>query len=729
MFTSDVPPRIRALAKVIHDNDLSLFPSIFNKSDGTLDDRAFDGNNAAAGGAMSSIEAHTKAAIAARRASRRKSIEHHTRVSFAAAGGGAGAAAVDLSSIDTGDLDVYNRRALSALLGRLQDGHGLGHEELVLFEQAFRAYSQHLRVVDSATLNASRYGAVLRITMAIDSESTYAGVALGDLLPAVIRSHDLCLKHAHDDILATMSVYHQTMVETLCSVLEDILCEVNRNSESRCGSLPGTTSPESRLVLADLNSVLDMHVIQLEWLIASTTNLLHFDIFDHISDLSCRDSWVQFIGQHTPMCGATKFSALLQVFPQWAQSRMMEVLNVHDCGFVSVWSLKRLLALWGPFLLLDRNMFRDLSTGMFTLRGTTVACEEALVKADDKQAGDYGISMSRAVACFNVTVITPSGRLQTIVADRTSGAWMLRGVSMEDYATVAGAIESFPQLFIRPRGVTQVAAGDSQSDSQQQQQQKSDVANGDSFSIFHRACFHNNVQYVRTLIERGATVLVNTAVADPLITSRYSWTPMLCAVNNPNGDPDEVVRMLISCGAHLGITDEASCTALYYAIANGYPKTVALLLQSDATLASSASTHPLMCALGAHHFNTDDADNHRLCATLPCPAVVIEILRYVKDWNLVRLAIALIETKISGITLSQEDVKACSLFPHLCWSDLPKMCRDSFVLMTKEERDANERAICEHDALCKKNKLEVSHVLRLLRMHGFKLSCHAMFGL
>jgi hypothetical protein len=551
---------------------------------------------------------------------------------------------------------------------------------------------------------------------------------LGDLLPAVIRSHDLCLKHAHDDILPTMSVYHQTMVETLCSVLEDILCEVNRNSESRCGSLPGTTSPESRVVLADLNSVLDLHVIQLEWLIASTTNLQHFDVLDHISDLSCRDSWVQFVGQHTPMCGATKFIALLQVFPQWAQTRMMEVLNVHDCGFVSVWSLQRLLALWGPFLLLDRNMFRDLSTGMFTLLGTTVACEEALFKAENKLAGDYGISMSRTVACFNVTVITPSGRIQTIVADRTSGAWMLRGVSMEDYATVAGAIESFPQLFIRPRGNTQVAAGDAQSD--QQQQQQADVASGDSFSVFHRACFHNNVQYVRTLIQRGATVLVNTAVADPLITSRYSWTPMLCAVNNPNGDPDEVVRMLIGCNAHLGIVDEASCTALYYAIANGYPKTVALLLQSDATLASSASTHPLLCALGAHHFNADDEDNHRLSATLPCPAVVIEILRYVKDWNLVRLAIALIEAKLSGTTLKQSDVETThSQYPHLSCCAMPEMLQASRVLMTREERDANERAIAEHGALCTKFKLEVTHVLRLLRMHGFKLSCHAMFGL
>lgn len=697
---SNVPPRIRALAKVIHDNDLSLFPAIFDRGDECTEIQP------------TSVEEMTGAAVAARRASRKKSVAAERRKSTITD---------DNSAIDTGDLDAYNRKALGVLLGRLQDGLALSGDELSMFEQAFRAYSQHLRIVDSETLNVSRFGSVLRLTMAIDAESTFAGVALGDLLPAVIRSHDVCLKHARDEILPTLAMYHQIMVETLTSVLEDILCEVNRNSESRSGSLPGTTSPESRLILADLNAILDVHVIQLEWLIASTRNLQHFDVHDHLSDLSCRDSWVQYVGRNIPMCAADKFSVLLQVFPPWAQERMMEVLNVHSCGFVSVWSVQRLLTLWGPFLLLDRNMLRDLSTGMFSLCETTVSCEETLFRSEGKMAGDYVISMSRAVACFNVSVITPSGRLQTIVGDRTSGAWLLRGVSMEDYATVAGAIESFPQLFARPCGTTRITF---QSQHQQQQVAENTTTSqesGDAFSIFHRACFHNNVQYVRTLISRGASVLVNTAVADPLITSKYSWTPLLCAVNNPNGDPDEVVKMLIDSGASLDVVDEATCTALYYAIANGYPKTVRLLLQSDPRLGTSASTHPLLCALGAHHFNRDDADNHRLVATLPCAMVVLEVLRYVTDWNLVRLAIAIVETKLAGTILRDHGESTMDITKS--WQP------PSSILMTQEECECNEKAIAEHGVLCKSNKLEVTHVLRLLRMHGFKLSCHALFNL
>lgn len=699
-MTQVLPPRIRALAKVVHDNDLSLFPSIFNVA-GTGE---LAGDRMSIGSGVQT--SHQAAAAAARRASRKKSVAQKD-------------SEITATLIGT-DIAHYNRVALDKLLDLLHDGTELSMEERQLFEAAFSEYSQHLRVVDVATLQASRFAAVLRLTLAIDAECSFVGAMLGSILPAVVQAHDICLRMANKEFSPSMETYIQTIATILCGVLGDILSEVARSADARTGSSVGTLAPESRNTLSHLNAVLGLQVLQLEWLIKSLLDAGgHFDGYDHVTDISMRDVWSTFVGRHVPMCSAKTFSEALRVFPPWAQELIMDVVNLHSCGAVSIFSVSRLLTLWGPYLLMDRNMLRDVSSGMFSLKRSTSWCEQML--RETGVPGDYVATLSNKMGCVNISVVTPSKNVQTIVADRSSGAWILTGVTAEDFATVADAVEQFPQLFVRCRGESTLCKSDIvvESSSGHLSPTSASISSDDVYSVFHRACFHNNVQYVTTLIQRGAAVLANTAIADPLITSRFSWTPLLCAVNNPNGDPFQIVAALLESGADPSVCDEAGCTPLYYAIANGFSGTVRLLLLHSPQLASSSSTVPLLVCLGAHHFNASDGDNQRLVDTVPCAAVVAEVLRFVSDWGLVKLAVKIIEGKLSSRTLVSSE--------GICEKSSWEVLTTPRVLLTPEEKAFNDRLIEEHSRTCRQSQLEVSHVLRLLRMHSFKLSCHDYF--
>lgn len=727
---SMIPPRIRALAKIIHDADLTpWFDPVVIPA-------------AAAGSSMSST------------ASERRKISR---------------------SLSTRSMAHYafDDENLEALIALLQDGVEISSYERKQFDAAFWEYNQHLRSVDMNIVNASVLCPLLQLTLRIDSECTFAGLSFGSLLPTVRELHETAVTNIMVETTPSFTLYLQTYIAILQHSLGELLKTVmggGGGDATDSGTLKGVESPTSRDrkkgEIATWNSKLALHVMHFKWFLAATRSqagesfaalgigtrrnvdrsgganvgvvgkvagavlLDHFDAYQHITDISMRDLWCKTIGRHVPVCSVAQFLPALALFAEEARPWMLRVLNIYDCGVVSVFSLVRLVAIWGPLLLTDRNMLRDLHKGMFCLDHTVDACEKDL--AETGEPGDYKITVGLELASVGVSVVTSSRRVQTIVASKESGAWILHGVSHEDFATISDAMTQFPQLFSRPCGTT--AAKRSLSDPQQAAESAaaaaaaatvaaSSVVDEDgAFSAFHRACFHNNQQYVRTLLRRGAGVQVNVAVRDPEIATLFQWTPLLAAVNNPNGDPEVIVEQLIEHGADPGTCDEATCTALYYAISNGYALTVRILKAASPSLGSSRSTDPLLLALGAHAFHASDLDVLRLTYSLPSSAVIAELLPYVRSWKLIRLSIAILEGKLAN----EELTSSSGICEDAAWK-----LHFAFPLLTEVERKNRDAAIAEHSALVRlpENKFEMMEVLRILRAHSFFLSAQVHFGL
>lgn len=177
------------------------------------------------------------------------------------------------------------------------------------------------------------------------------------------------------------------------------------------------------------------------------------------------------------------------------------------------------------------------------------------------------------------------------------------------------------------------------------------------YSALHRACYRNNELFVQGLLRRGADAIVNTGVVDHTICPNFCWTPLLCAVNNPNSDPKVIVERLLELGADPTIADDAQCTPLYYAITNHYAGAVRALLQHSPSLHSSPWTNPLLLSLGAHHFHCRELDIRLLANLIPNREVIQAIADHSTDYVVVRLALDILQGKLNGVVLQDRAVE------------------------------------------------------------------------
>jgi hypothetical protein len=595
--------------------------------------------------------------------------------------------------------DAYELRLdTSASVVKELVGNTLSQCERVQLEQMLTYYGQRLRLPPTELLRGSRVGFIVELTATIDAQMRFTDISLVDQLGALVETHNYFTSILTTEVPARQEVVFSTFVRVIERVLVEILKYVKMEAELQPNEVP------HRELLADLNGMLWSYIDHFKWFVPQATEFFfHFDANDHVHDISAREVWNTYVGRNLAACTRQEFEPAMDMFPQWTREVIVKVLDHADCGVVSVYSLNRLLAVWGPFLLLDRNMRNDISLGMFDL--TSSAEATALRFRATANPGDYVVLLSRKHGVLNVVVMTPARDVKTLLLDHATGAWNLANHSHEDYESVCDVCTSMSHLLKAPKGT--VKTSQSASDQQTLNEFVSDAS-----SILHRACFRNNVQYVKKLLHRGSTVLVNIGVADASISASYVWTPLLCAVNNPNGDPHLIVDSLLEVGANASFRDNSGATALYYAIANSYPIAVRRLLAVDPRMPPSSTSHVLFVALGAHYYNVSDLDNRRLMDTIPSADVVREVLPYIDDWDLVKQAISIVNGKLLGV-----DVRPASRDELHYAKDL------NLPLLTHEDQEENTRCIARHSRMCRTFKRETQAVLHEMQMRSFLLSC------
>ncbi|KAG5490500.1 hypothetical protein JKF63_00620 [Porcisia hertigi] len=321
-----------------------------------------------------------------------------------------------------------------------------------------------------------------------------------------------------------------------------------------------------------------------------------------------------------------------------------------------------------------------------------------------------------------------------------TGAWMVKGLAREEFESAVDAYAAFPEVFKRPCGLLMCSIGDaplrptlpsasppqSLSDGEENTAappplqpvtptNPGEVGEGTT-SALHRACYRNNARYVRTLLDRGGGTVVNTALVDPLVCDSFCWTPLLCAVNNPHNDPAELVAQLLEAGAEVDYMDDAECTALYYAIANGYAETTRLLLEHSPTLPTSPYTVPLLMAIGAHGCHLRGCDVQRLMEVVPAAAVVRVVVAHEHSLALVALATTILEEKLSG-----RDHRVSSSDRHL----VAQHCSAGSAgaeRYTSTEAEQLKRWVHHHTHRCLEARQDVQEAVRVLYARQYALS-------
>jgi hypothetical protein len=187
-------------------------------------------------------------------------------------------------------------------------------------------------------------------------------------------------------------------------------------------------------------------------------------------------------------------------------------------------------------------------------------------------------------------------------------------------------------------------------------------------------------------------------------------------VNNPNSDPHVTVKMLLRNGADVRFQDRAGCTALYYAIVNGWPKTVELLMRTDPTLTSSLMTIPLFVALGAHRFHASDVDIRRLAVLPPQPHVLLQVVRKVRSIDLVKIALAVMEGKLERRVVTPDDGQ---------WKGWKQPNNIKVVgRLSLSQMKVIDEVVLQHGEMVRLHyRNEAKECIRLLRMHHFYLTC------
>jgi len=226
-------------------------------------------------------------------------------------------------------------------------------------------------------------------------------------------------------------------------------------------------------------------------------------------------------------------------------------------------------------------------------------------------------------------------------------------------------------------------------------------------SALHRGCYRCNELFVEGLLRRGADTMINTGITDPAISS-FCWTPLLCAVNNPNRDPEFIVSVLLACGANPTIPDESGCCPLYYAIYHQYTgatralleRTPSFLSTPSPTSAASATTttttttwdcspwtKPLLLAIGAHHFHARELENRLLATTIPKASLIEAVAAHCHDYILVRLAVDILQDKLNGIVKVDGERDAGEVLKEAVrWSEKGKERRQTVMVAKATER-------------------------------------------
>ncbi|CAJ1990527.1 Ankyrin repeats (3 copies) [Leishmania donovani] len=336
-------------------------------------------------------------------------------------------------------------------------------------------------------------------------------------------------------------------------------------------------------------------------------------------------------------------------------------------------------------------------------------------------------------------VAAPRKRLVTVsyTLSHATGAWMVKGLAREEFDSVAGACAAFAEIFQRPcgqplrtscavpllptlahpapllplqgTGSGSVAPAPSLPSSPANPE---DATEGNA-SALHRACYRNNARYVRTLLHRGGGTVINVALVDPLVSDSFCWTPLLCAVNNPHSDPVELVLQLLGAGAEVEYMDDADCTALYYAIANGYAETTRVLLEHCPTLSTSPYTVPLLVAIGAHDCHLRACDVQRLMMVVPTAAVLRVMVAYESSLALVALASTIVEEKLSG-----KDHSISSAERYL----VAQRCSAPAEQYTSAETEQLKRWVHHHTQCCLRARQNVQEAVRVLYARQYALS-------
>ncbi|KAG5473999.1 hypothetical protein CUR178_04110 [Leishmania enriettii] len=348
--------------------------------------------------------------------------------------------------------------------------------------------------------------------------------------------------------------------------------------------------------------------------------------------------------------------------------------------------------------------------------------------------GSAGITASQTVAAAipHEGVTTASFTLS-----RATGAWVVKGLAREDFESAVAAYSAFSEIFRRPCGQSlsassatllrpasaTIAASPPLSTDERSPVVRAPVLSSTPAkteelveviaSPLHRACFRKNTRYVRTLLQRGSGTVINVALVDPMVCDSFCWTPLLCAVNNPYGDPVELVLLLLEAGADVEYMDDADCTALYYAIANGYAETTRALLEHCPTLSTSPYTVPLLVAIGAHDYHLRESDVGRLMEVVPKAAVLRAVVASEFSLALVALASTIVEEKLSG-----KDHCVSSAERYL----VAQRCPGDVERYTPAEEERLKLCIRHHAHCCQRARQDVQEAMRVLYARQYALS-------
>lgn len=530
--------------------------------------------------------------------------------------------------------------------------------------------------------------------------------------------------------------------------------------------------------VASVNADLVVHFAHIRWYVKVTDQAsVYFDAHLYLEEHALRATWDMHVGRNRAACTREEFLPLLQLFPLWTHPAVMSVADFKDGGVVSLYSLQRLLRLWGPLQLLDVNLRHDMEHGAVDLSQPFAYLAYTLASRSDAKPGDYVVGLSDVIGELRVAVLrrtrghrwhlyaaseaqqhersfatkltcgdarddmaglggSPTQARKNIATvsytlSHATGAWLVKGLAREEFDSAADACAAFAEIFQRPRGqplslfrdaVRQAKLGlpESVPPSPVGRREASSVnaaeeAEGNA-SALHRACYRNNTRYVRTLLDRGGGTVVNAALVDPLVCDAFCWTPLLCAVNNPHSDPVEVVRLLLRAGAEADYRDDADCTALYYAIANGYAETVGVLLEHCPTLSTSPYTVPLLVAIGAHDCHLRECDIHRLREVVPAAAVLRFVAAYETSYAMVALASTIVEEKLNG-----KDHRVTTAERHLVTQRCTAGAAGAERYTTAEAQQLKQW-VQHHTHCCRLAQYDVQEAVRVLYARQYALS-------
>jgi ankyrin repeat protein len=596
-------------------------------------------------------------------------------------------------------------------------GVHLTDEELMLFDCAVAEYAQQLQGVDRSLVKREAVGKVLTATAAIDSEAAFAGVSVPTTMGAVVRAHAVFLTYINT-VLPASGVEPFTAFSNAVTELLEPLQAATKAIAARRGR---KFRPSELPVVQRANGRLWRLVNEVERLVPAMLQTCLFDAHSVIDDAGAREAWDHVAGRRTAVITSERAAALIEHVPEGVRGSMLRLLSLEDTGFVTAHAFGDLVRVWGPYVILAENFYRDVIMGYFCFNVSPdeaelhltaeallftsfeagdrrhLRTEAASVKGSSAQAmalssadeafrrrpGNFCIAFAHEPGDLTVFVLNDQLKVMAFPLSRQDGAWMIAGLSKGHFESIYDAVEAHRSVLRNAVGHDEELVWDGEPLTQ-------DL----SCHLLHRACFCNNLKYVAHLLSMGSDVVINVAMEDAqLVPNRYSWPPLLFAVNSPTGDPHQLVSLLIERGAAVNVFDAAGCSPLYYAVANGYTETVRVLLAAQPDLVSSKSTDRVLTALGAHHFISEESDVFRLSQAPLVPEIVQMLIHYENDADFVLLCSAIIDGKLLGVDVLPDP----ALTQHT--SDNPRLVHlKSRAIITQDQQRSIDDMITNHSA-------------------------------